>query len=155
MCASLWGVKTGLFPETRYSFNPDDEEDEVFYIKRQKDCIPISIELTGPRAGEALVLDGNMVTSQLANALTIQNKHLEDANVINCKNQILAKERKEKEKDRTKKFHPTTLSMLKRAAATDPHDKNSNIAPSCLRFINSDNVGMAQLQLTHQFLLTD
>jgi hypothetical protein len=41
--------------------------------------------------------------------------------------------------------------MLKRAAATDPHDENSNIAPSCLRFINSDNVGMAQLELIHQF----
>ena len=71
--------------------------------------------------------------------------------MINCKNQILAEERKEKEKDRTKKFHPATLSMLKRAAATDPHDENSGIAPSCLRFINSDNVGMAQIQLTHQF----
>jgi len=41
--------------------------------------------------------------------------------------------------------------MLKRAAATDPHDDNSNITPSCLRFINSDNVGMAQFKLTHQF----
>ncbi len=41
--------------------------------------------------------------------------------------------------------------MLKRAAATDPHDNKSEIAPSCLRFINSDNVGMAQFELTHQF----
>ena len=88
---------------------------------------------------------------QLAKALTIQNKHLEDANVINHKNQILAEERKEKEKDRTKKIHPTILYMLKQAAATNPHDNNSNIAPSCLRFINSDNVGMVQFELTHQF----
>ena len=41
--------------------------------------------------------------------------------------------------------------MLKQAAATDPHDDNSNITPSCLRFINSNNVGMAQFKLTHQF----
>jgi hypothetical protein len=41
--------------------------------------------------------------------------------------------------------------MLKQAAATDPHDDNSDIAPSCLRFINSDNIGMAQFELTHQF----
>jgi len=109
------------------------------------------MESTGPRAGEALVLDGNTVISHLANALTIQNKHLEDANVINCKNQILAEECKEKVKDRTKKIHPAILSMLKRAATTDPHDDNSDIAPSCLHFINSDNVGMAQFKLIHQF----
>ena len=144
-------MKTGLIPETRYSVNLDDEEVEAFYFKRHNDCIIISMESTGPRAGEALVLDRNTVISQLANALTIQNEHLEDANVINHKNQILAEERKEKEKDRTKKIHPAILSMLKRAAATDPHDDNSDIAPSFLRFINSDNVGMAQFELTHQF----
>jgi hypothetical protein len=132
LCAWLYGVKTGLIPETRYSVNPDDKEVEAFYFKRHNDCIIISMESTGPRAGEALVLDGNTVISQLANALTIQNKHLEDANVINRKNQILAEERKEKEKDRTKKIHSAILSMLKQAAATDPHDDNSDITPSCL-----------------------
>ena len=151
LCAWLYGVKTGLIPEMRYSVNPDDEEVEAFYAKRHTYCIIISTESTGPRAGEALALDGNTVISQLTNALTIQNEYLEDANVINRKNQILAEERKEKEKDRTKKIHPAILTMLKRAAATDPHDDNSDIAPSCLRFINSDNVGMAQFELTHQF----
>ena len=43
------------------------------------------------------------------------------------------------------------LNMLKQAAATNAHDKNSNISPSCLRFMNSDNVGMAQFELSHQF----
>ena len=151
LCAWLYGAKTGLIPETRYSVNHDNEEVEAFYIKRHNDCIIISMELTGSRAGEALMLDGNTVISQLANALTIQNEHLEDTNVINRKNLILAEERKKKEKDRTKKIHPAILSMLKRAAATDPNDDNSNITPSCLRFINSDNVGMVQFELTHQF----
>jgi hypothetical protein len=148
-------VKTGLIPETRYSVNPDDKEVKAFYFKRHNDCIIISIESTGPRAGEALVLDGNTVISQLANALTIQNEYLEDANVINRKNQILAEERKEKEKDQTKKIHPTILTMLKRAAATDPHNDNSDIAPSCLRFINSNNVGMVQFDSLTSLLLTD
>jgi hypothetical protein len=148
LCAWLYGVKTGLIPETRYSVNPDDKEVEAFYFKRHNDCIIISMESTGPRAGEALVLDENTVISQ---ALTIQNEHLEDTNVINCKNQILAEEHKEKEKNRTKKIYPAILSKLKRAAATDPHNDNSDIAPSCLRFINSDNVGMVQFKLTHQF----
>ena len=151
LCAWIWAVKEGLIPETRYSVNPDDEEVEAFYSKRQTDCISsvsFSIESTGPRARVALE---GAVISQLTNALTIQNEFLEDANVINRKNQIMAEERKEKDKDRTKKFHPTILNMLKRAAATDPLDENSKIAPSCLRFINSDNVGMAQLELIHQF----
>jgi hypothetical protein len=93
-------VKEGLVPETRYSVNPDDEEVEPFFFKRQKDCISsvsFSVESTGPRAG--LALEGNTVISQLTNALTIQNEFLEDANVINRKNQIMAEEHKEKEKD--------------------------------------------------------
>jgi hypothetical protein len=151
LCAWLYGVKTGLVPETRYSVDPDDAEVEAFNITRHNDCIIIPTDVTGPRAGKPLTLEGNTVISQLTNALTIQNEYLEDANVINRRNQILAEERKEKEKDRTKKIHPAILNMLKRAAATDSHDDNSEIAPSCLHFINSDNVGMAQFELTHQF----
>jgi hypothetical protein len=40
--------------------------------------------------------------------------------------------------------------MLKRAAATDQIDKNSEITPSCLRFLNANNVGLAQYELIHQ-----
>ncbi len=57
----------------------------------------------------------------------------------------------EKKKDRTKKLHPTIVNMLKRAAATDWNDKDKEIAPTCLHFINSDNVGLAQYELIHQF----
>jgi hypothetical protein len=151
LCAWLFGVKTGLVPETRYSVNPDDAEVEAFNLQRHSDCITFPINVNGPRAGETLSLEGNSVISQLTNALTIQNEYLEDANVINRRNQILAEERKEKEKDRTKKIHPAILSMLKRAAAVDSHDDESEIAPSCLHFINCDNIGMAQFELTHQF----
>ena len=151
LCAWLYGVKTGLVPETRYSVSPDDAEVEAFNIKWHNDCINVPIDATGPRAGEPLTLEGNKVISQLTNALTIQNEYLEDANVINRRNQILVEERKEKEKDRTKKIHPAILNMLKRAAAADPHDDDSGIAPSCLRFLNSENVGMVQFEITHQF----
>jgi hypothetical protein len=150
LCAWLYGVKQGLVPETRYSVNPDDTEIEAFGIDRHNQCISSSQALT-TRTGEALMLDGATVISQLTNALTIQNEYLGDANVINRKNLIMAEERNEKKKDRAKKLHPVILNMLKRAAAVDPHDKDSKIAPSCLRFLNSDNVGMAQFELTHQF----
>jgi hypothetical protein len=57
LCAWLYGVKIGLIPEMRYSVNPDDEEVEAFYVKRHNDCIIISTESTGPRAGVAFVSD--------------------------------------------------------------------------------------------------
>jgi hypothetical protein len=41
--------------------------------------------------------------------------------------------------------------MLKRAAATDQINKNDKIAPSCLQFLNANNVGLAQYELIHQF----
>jgi hypothetical protein len=55
-------------------------------------------------------------------------------------------------KDRLKiKLHSLIKTMLQRAAATDPHDEDSDIAQSCIRVINSDNAGLAQFELTHQF----
>jgi hypothetical protein len=41
--------------------------------------------------------------------------------------------------------------MLTRAAVTDRNDKDKEIAPTCLRFINSNNVGLAQYKLINQF----
>ncbi len=40
--------------------------------------------------------------------------------------------------------------MLKQAAAIDWNDKDKKITPTCLHFINSDNVGLAQYKLIHQ-----
>ena len=65
-----------------------------------------------------MVLDKATVTSQLMSALTIQNEHLGNANVINWKNQIMVEEQDEKKKDRTKKLLPAILNMLKRAVNT-------------------------------------
>jgi hypothetical protein len=39
--------------------------------------------------------------------------------------------------------------MLKRAAATDRIDEDNEIAPSCLQFLNANNVGLAQYKLIH------
>jgi hypothetical protein len=41
--------------------------------------------------------------------------------------------------------------MLKRAASTDWNNEDEEIAPICLRFINSNNTGLAQYKLIHQF----
>jgi hypothetical protein len=57
----------------------------------------------------------------------------------------------DKKKDRTKKLHPTIVNMLKRAAATDRNDEDEEIATTCLHFINSNNSGLVQYKLIHQF----
>lgn len=150
LCAWLYGVKAGLIPETRYAVNPDDIEVEAFGIERNAQCITAN-QTTVTGTGEVVMLDGATVISQLTNALTIQNEHLGDANIINRKNQTLAEQREDQKKDRTKKLHSSIKTMLQRAAATDPHDEDSEIAPSCLRFLNSENTGMAQFELSHQF----
>jgi hypothetical protein len=41
--------------------------------------------------------------------------------------------------------------MLKQAAAKDQNNEDEEIAPTCLRFINSGNIGLAQYELIHQF----
>jgi hypothetical protein len=41
--------------------------------------------------------------------------------------------------------------MLKRATATDRINKNNKITTSCLQFLNTNNVGLAQYELIHQF----
>jgi hypothetical protein len=45
--------------------------------------------------------------------------------------------------------------MLKQATATDWNDKDKEIAPTCLGFINSDNIGLAQYELIHQYKKSD
>ena len=98
LCAWIYGVKAGLIPETRYSIDPDDAELEAFGIKRACQCIT-SNSATTTRPGEAVTLDGANVISQLTNALNIQNEYLGDANVINCRNQVIADQREEQKKD--------------------------------------------------------
>ena len=43
------------------------------------------------------------------------------------------------------------MNMIKCASTTDHYDENKEITPTFLWFINSDNVGLAQYELIHQF----
>ena len=150
ICVLGFTVKTGLIPETRYSVNPDDIELEDFSIERAAVCIT-STASTSTRPGDAVTLDGATVISQLTNALTMQNECLSNANTINRKNQVIAEQREEQKKERLRKLYSSIKTMLKMAAVTDLHDNDSNISPSCLSFLNSENTGMAQFELAHQF----
>ena len=56
-------------------------------------------------------------------------------------------EKDEKKKNRLKKLHPSVLKLILFASAKDPSSVPSNVTDSCERFINSDNEGMADLEL--------
>jgi hypothetical protein len=106
---------------------------------------------TSTRAGGAVVIDNALVISQLTNTISLQNKKAMKLNNL-CHKEIEQQiEQEKKKKDRTKKLHPTIVNMLKQAAATDWNDEDEEITPTSLNFINSNNIGLAQYKLIHQF----
>jgi hypothetical protein len=99
----------------------------------------------------AASLDNALVISQLTNVISIQNKEAMESNNLHSKEIESQVKREEKKKNRTKKIHPAIMNMLQRAAATHKNDKKEEIAPTCLRFVNAKNIGLAQYKLIHQF----
>ncbi len=151
LSAWLYGVLIGLVPETRYSVNPDNIEISNFCKDQHLQCITSAMALTSTTAGGAVVVDNASVISQITNAISLQNKEAIESNNLRCKEIERQIEHKEKKKDRIKKLHPVVLNMLKRASATNHNNENNEIAPTFLQFINSDNIGLAQYKLIHQF----
>ena len=132
LSAWLYGMQTGLVPETRYSVNPDDIEISNFCKDRHLQCITSAMALTSTRAGGAAVVNNASVISQLTNAISLQNEEAIESNNLRCEEIERQIECKEKKKDRTKKLHPAIMNMLKRASATDHNNKNDEITPTLL-----------------------
>ena len=107
--------------------------------------------LTSTRAGGAVVVNNASVISQLTNAISLENKEAIESNNLHRKEIKRQIKREEKKKDSTKKLYSAIMNMLKRASATNHNDENNEIAPTFLRFINSNNVRLAQYKLIHQF----
>jgi len=57
----------------------------------------------------------------------------------------------ETKKDRTKKIHNSIINMIGHASEKSSTDEAVAFSASCSRFLNSDNIGMAQYELVHQF----
>ena len=135
----------------RYSVNPGNIEISNFCKDQHLQYITSAMVLTCTRAGGVVVVDNASVISQLTNGISLQNEEAIESNNLRHKEIKRQIKRKERKKDRTKKLHPAIMNMLKRASATDQNDKNNEIAPTFLGFINSNNVGLAQYELIHQF----
>ena len=146
--AWLYGVKRGLILESCYSINPDDTEITSFSKERHLQCI--SSTMANARLGGGV--DNASIISQLTNAISVQAEEAAESNSLRRKEIERQIEREEKKNDKTKKLHAPFLNMLKRAAAPDRNNEDSDLAPSCLHFLNADNAGLAAHKLAHLFV---
>ncbi len=142
--AWLYDVNVGLINNTRYQMNPNNTEVTTFCKERLRQCIKGVSETS-------VTLDNSSVISQLTNAISAQNEEAIESNRLRCKEieQIVNKD--ETKKDRTKKLHTSIVTMIGQASAKSSTDESEAISETCTRFLNSDNVGMAQYELVHQF----
>jgi hypothetical protein len=98
-----------------------------------------------------VTFDSLSVISQLTHAISAQNEEAVESNRL-CRKEIERTiTREEAKKDRTKKIHASILKMIGRASAKSSSDDSLTIPETFSRFINSENSGMAQYQLVHQF----
>ncbi len=95
--------------------------------------------------------NNNSVISQLTNAISTQNKEAIESNRLRCQEIECIINKDELKKDRTKKNHTLIIKMIRRASAKSSTDESEALLVTCTRFINSENVGMAQYKLIHQF----
>jgi hypothetical protein len=106
--------------------------------------------VAGNTAG-ALVINSSSVISQLTNVISLQNDEAMESNNLRHKEIKRQVERKENKKDKTKAMNPVIMNMILRTAATHSNNKREEITPTCQRFINAKNIGLAQYELIHQF----
>ena len=143
--AWLYSVKVGSINETRYQINPDDVEVTAF-------CKEWHVQRIKGLQGTAASLDDISVISQLTNAISTQNKE-----AIKIKQTLPPKyrthniEKEETKKDRTHKIHPSIIKMIGLTSAKSLTDESEALPTTCTRFLNSDNVEMAQCKPIHQF----
>ncbi len=135
--AWLYGIKAGLIKEKRYQINPDDSEINSFCKERHAQCIK-------GVAGASVSFDNNSVISQLTNAISTQNEEAIKSNRLRHQEIKHIINKDESKKDKTKKIHTLIIKMIGQASAKSSTDKSEALSETCTRFINSENVGMAQ-----------
>ncbi len=142
--AWLYGIMVGSIKETRYQINPYDSEINSFCKERHAQCIK-------GVAGASVSFDNNSVISQLTNAISTQNKEAIKSNRLRHQEIERTINKEESKKDRTKKNHTLIIKMIGRASAKSSTDKLEALLATCTRFIDLENVRMAQYELIHQF----
>jgi len=133
----------GSINETRYQINLDDTEVMFFCNLRSAQCIK-------GVTGTSVALDNSSIISQRTNAISTQNEEATESNRLRHQ-EIERYKQNETKKDRTKKIHNSIMNMIGRASTKSSTDEAVAISASCSRFLNSDNIGMAQYELVHQF----
>jgi len=142
--AWLYGLNEGSINETRYQINPYDTEVTLF-------CKEYSVQCIKGVAGTSVSLDSSSVISQLTNAISAQNKDATESNRLRCQEIERTINKEETKKNRTKKIRTSIINMIGCASAKSSTDESVAISATCPHFLNSNNVGMAQYELVHQF----
>jgi hypothetical protein len=142
--AWLYSIKVSSINKTRYQIFPDDTEFMAFYKEHLGQCIK-------GVSGTSVLFDNSSAISQLTNAISTQNEEAMESNRLHRKEIERTINKEETKKDRTKKPHPSIIKMIGCASVKISTDESEAISAMCTRFLNSDNVGMAQYELVHQF----
>jgi hypothetical protein len=87
---------------------------------------------------------------QMGVALANLNETLKSQQELTKKQIELSKDKPLEKKDRTKKFHPSIIPMLKMAASDDRETMANKIANSASSFFNCSTIGAAEKELQSQ-----
>jgi hypothetical protein len=140
----LYGIKVGWINKTIYQINPDDIEVTVFCKECHFKCLKGSSETSA-------FFNNSTVISHLTIAISTQNKEAIDSNRFQHQEIERTINKGKSTKDRSKKIHPAIIKMIGCASAKSSTDESKTVSATCTRFPNSDNFGMAQYKLIHQF----
>jgi len=142
--AWIYGVNVGSINKTRYQINPNNTEVILFCKERSTQCIK-------EVSGTSISFDNSSVISQLTNDISAQNEEAAESKKLRRQEIKRAINKDETKKDRTKNIHNSIIKMIRQASAKSSTDESQAISATCSHFLISDNVGMAQYELVHQF----
>ena len=146
-----WGAGNGLATATKMTFDPNDEDLELFRIERHQLCIsqPWVATLPGalPPAPAAADLNGFLapLLATVTRQVDAQEVH---NNILHTQVEHMVEK---SEKNRVKHLHESTIKMFLFASAMDNESVPTELTESCKRIINSKTVALAEQELNLQF----
>jgi hypothetical protein len=151
-----WAVEKGKVLESRYSVHPDDGElnTHCSYAHAFNIMPPTGNGTMPPGAtpfGTEETGDNSAVLRQLAEGISRQTEEAERSNMMHREDLNRRKEKDEEKRDKTKKLHRSTVSMLLMASATTNERAAPKLVQTATDFFNSENTGLADMELSQNF----
>jgi hypothetical protein len=146
----LWLVHKGLIPPLEMEAAMGDAEAMEHKARCHARAIlpPLGGGESDPFVG-ASDRDFSLIR-QMGAALANLNETLKGQQLLTKKQIELSEDKSLEKKDRTKKFHPSIVHMLKMAASEDKETVADEIADSAKSFFNCSTIGAAEQELQSQ-----